>query len=67
MDDYIVRMYRRKESSADKVTGIVEEVGKEDRKLFRTPDELWSILNPTEDNSPERRKKKHIRIRYGKE
>ena len=49
MDNYIIRIYRRAKDRSDSITGIVEEVGKEDRKLFTTVDELWSILNPAED------------------
>ena len=43
--DYIVRIYRREKGKPQKLIGVVEEVGAEDRKAFSNLDELWKILN----------------------
>lgn len=43
MEDFIVRIYRRKERNGE-LFGVVEEVGVEGRKAFRTMGELVRIL-----------------------
>lgn len=43
MEDYIVRIYRRKEENGG-LFGVVEEVGAEGRKAFRSMGELVRIL-----------------------
>jgi hypothetical protein len=55
MDNYIIRIYRRGEDDPGKVTGTVEEVGVDDRKVFTGPDELWDIL--TKNRLREKRKR----------
>lgn len=43
MEDYIVRIYRRKEESGG-LFGVVEVVGIEGRKAFRSMEELVRLL-----------------------
>jgi hypothetical protein len=45
MDSYIVRVYRRgSDEAGEELTGLVEEVGSEQKKVFRTlPDLLTTI------------------------
>jgi len=43
MEDYIVRIYRRKEENGG-LFGVVEEVGAEGRKVFRNMGELVRLL-----------------------
>jgi hypothetical protein len=43
MEDYIVRIYRRKEENGG-LFGVVEEVGVEGRKAFRSMEELVRLL-----------------------
>lgn len=43
--DYIVRIYRCEKDKPQKLIGVVEEVGAEERKTFSNLDELWNILN----------------------
>jgi hypothetical protein len=43
MEDYIVRIYRRKEESGG-LFGVVEEVGVEGKKAFRSMEELVCLL-----------------------
>ena len=43
MEDYIVRVYRRKEENGG-LFGVVEEVGKEGKRTFRSTEELAGIL-----------------------
>lgn len=44
MDTYVVRIYRREGKNPHRLVGVVEEVGVEGKKAFRTLDELWAIL-----------------------
>ncbi len=43
MEDYIVRIYRRKEENGG-LFGVVEEVGVEGQKAFRSMEELVRLL-----------------------
>ncbi len=43
MDSYIVRIYRQDEQNI--MVGIVEVVGTEEQKPFKTQEELLAILN----------------------
>jgi hypothetical protein len=43
--DYIVRIYRHEKDKPQKLVGVVEEVGAEEKKAFNNLDELWKILN----------------------
>lgn len=44
MECYIVRVYRRDESEPQNIVGLVETVGTEDAKPFKSSGELWDIL-----------------------
>ncbi len=48
MDNYIVRIYRRKRNNPRVLVGLVEEVGTKKRKAFNDLDDLWTILNSKE-------------------
>ena len=45
MDSYLVRIYRKTEDNPRMLIGVVEEVGKKEKKAFNTLHELWDILN----------------------
>jgi hypothetical protein len=52
VEDYIVRIYRRKEANGG-LFGVVEEVGVEGRKAFRSMSELVTLLRGNmHDESP---------------
>ncbi len=44
METYIIRIYQRDKKDPKKVAGIVEGVGKGEKKGFLGPDSLWRIL-----------------------
>ncbi len=44
MENYIVRIYRR-DDGMDNIAGIVEVVGTQEQKPFKTHEELLAILN----------------------
>ncbi len=44
MDSYVVRIYRRGEADSSEIVGVVEEVESQERRAFKTIDELWAIL-----------------------
>ncbi len=44
MDSYIVRIYRQ-DDGQNVLAGIVEVVGLQEQKPFRTPEELLAILH----------------------
>jgi hypothetical protein len=46
MNSYLVRIYRKAENDPHMLLGVVEEIGKTDRKAFKNLRELWAILNP---------------------
>ncbi len=50
MDNYIVRIYRRKRDDPRVLVGLVEEVGRKGKKAFNDLDDLWKILNSKERN-----------------
>ena len=50
MDNYIVRIYRRKRDDPRVLVGVVEEVGTKGKKAFNDLDDLWKILNSKERN-----------------
>jgi hypothetical protein len=52
VEDYIVRIYRRKEENGG-LFGVVEQVGVEGQKAFRSMEELVRLLrgNPQEAGS----------------
>lgn len=45
MQNYVVRIYRYEKDKPQKLMGIVEKVGEQDKKAFTHFDELWEILN----------------------
>ena len=45
MNSYLVRIYRKAEDNPRMLIGVVEEVGKAERKAFNNLYELWDILN----------------------
>ena len=59
MEDYIVRIYRRKEENGG-LFGVVEEVGVEGRNAFRSMEELVSLLKGGKHE--DRRKAERIRL-----
>jgi len=50
VDNYIVRIYRRKRDDPRVLVGVVEEVGTKGKKAFNDIDDLWKILNSKERN-----------------
>ena len=46
MNSYLVRIYRRAENNPRMLIGVVEEIGKAEKRAFNNLDELWDILNP---------------------
>ena len=50
MDNYIVRIYRRKRDNPLVLVGLVEEVGTKGKKAFNDLDDPWKILNSKERN-----------------
>ena len=46
MNSYLVRIYRRGEDNPRMLVGIVEEIGKAEKRAFNNLDELWDIMNP---------------------
>jgi len=42
--DYIIRIYRLHRKKPRSVVGIVEEVGRKEKKAFSTLEELWEIF-----------------------
>lgn len=59
MEDYIVRIYRRKEENGG-VFGVVEEVGVDGRQPFRSMEELVRLLQGGRPG--DRRKAERIRV-----
>ena len=44
MESFIVRIYRREAKHRARLVGVVEKVGTANRKVFRTIQELWTVL-----------------------
>ena len=44
MNTYIVRIYRRKNGIPHNLVGVVEEVGKKEKRAFSNLDDLWNIM-----------------------
>ena len=53
-ENYIVRIYRRDEINADKVRGVVEDIGARGKSVFENFDELRAILRSSEKRPAER-------------
>ena len=58
MDSYLVRIYRKAEDNPRMLIGVVEEVGKKEKKAFNSLNELWEILNPVKEKRLNHRKTK---------
>lgn len=60
MDSYIIRIYRQEKDAPRAVVGTAERVGDEDKKAFKSLDELWHILNTGQPKivAPARREKR---------
>lgn len=46
MENYIVRIYKRKKDDPYAYVGVVEEAGMKGKKAFTNVEELWEILKP---------------------
>lgn len=46
LNTYIVRIYRSEEGIPHNLVGVVEEVGKKEKRAFSNLDDLWDILKP---------------------
>jgi len=46
MDEFIVRIYHQNDSlqSSNEIFGVVERIGQERRRTFRSMHELWELL-----------------------
>jgi hypothetical protein len=51
MENFIVRISRRNAKEPEQVTGEVEIVGKEEKKAFKSIEELMQILSSQEKGS----------------
>ena len=63
MENYIIRIYRRKKEKPRQIVGIVEEVGVKGKKAFTNYDELWEILSTPKDEKPKKKTKTKIQSR----
>ena len=73
MDNYIIRIYRQEENNPEKIVGVLEKVGEESnkssqrlaarRQAFTNIDELWEILNASQQHAG---KKSNSKITGGK-
>ena len=66
MDHYILRIYRRGESSPEDITGIADEVETGEKKVFRSCEELIRILIPGGECEAAKREKKTGLLPVGK-
>lgn len=48
METYIVRIYGRKARKDREMMGVVELVGRDEKRVFSCPDELWGIIDPAD-------------------
>lgn len=48
METYIVRIYERRTRKDREMMGVVELVGRDEKRVFSGPDELWGIIDPAE-------------------
>jgi hypothetical protein len=46
---YIIRIYRFEKDRPKSLVGVVLEAGKKGKKAFQSCDELWEILNSTNE------------------
>jgi hypothetical protein len=57
MENYIVRIYQRKEDDPYAYVGVVEEVGMKGKKAFTNVEELYEILKPKNKQKKAQRNK----------
>ena len=55
LNTYIVRVYRSEEGIPHGLVGVVEEVGKKEKKAFTNLDDLWDILSSPKEIAPRKR------------
>ena len=67
MNSYLVRIYRRAENNPRMLIGVVEEIGKAEKRAFNNLDELWVILNPEEKGGNHPGKARDRKKREGRE
>jgi len=53
IETYIVRIYRRDRDDPQKIAGLVETVGKNEKRSFSRRDQLWEILSLDERTGSE--------------
>jgi hypothetical protein len=58
LNTYIVRVYRRKNGIPQNLVGVVEEVGKKEKRAFTSLDDLWDILKPQKNTVQRKREKR---------
>lgn len=51
LNTYIVRVYRRRNGIPHGLVGVVEEVGKKEKRAFSNLDDLWDILKCQKEGS----------------
>ncbi len=59
IETYIIRVYRRNRDDPRKIAGLVETVGKNEKKAFSNREELWDILEHEENRTKKDLKKVH--------
>ncbi len=62
MENYIVRIYRSDRKNPHRLIGLVEQVGVEGQKAFRSLEELWEILNPRRGRRLQREEKRRTPV-----
>lgn len=67
MNSYLVRIYRRAENNPRMLVGVVEEIGKTEKRAFNNLDELWEILNPEKTGSDHPGKARDLKKKEGGE
>jgi hypothetical protein len=57
MENYIIRIYQRKEDDPYAYVGVVEEAGLKGKKAFTNVEELYEILKPKKKQKKAQRNK----------
>ncbi len=63
MNTYIVRVYRQEQDNPRMLVGLVEKPGGEKREVFKSLDELWTILAHAKKEKKKRDETKAARKR----
>jgi hypothetical protein len=61
MENYIVRIYKRKKDDPYAYVGVVEEAGMKGKKAFTNVEELYEILRPKKKDRQKVRNSKGIK------